>query len=487
MARSIFISYSHPDETLKSELIEHLSALKREGLVDVWHDRKLQPGEILDEAIEAQLSRSSIILLLISSAFINSDYCSQREMVRAFERASQGKAIVVSIILRPCQWASIPVTPKDKLGDFVALPTDAQPVTTYPNHDVAWNEIVARLRSLIVEKPRSRAAEVEPALSPSTDSKNISAKMASKFASTGVITKTIHEHLADAVRYLTDIIEIDTIKFGFKDLDKFAGGMHPGEFVLLASRPLMGKSALAATFALNACRQLGNPEETDRGSVLWFSTETSANDVCFRLLAQHTDVSLGQVRHGLFTDSEWERFVLGMADMGNLRLILSVGPGSPSHIEEVVNELDDSLRPRLIVVDSIQKTEAWQAANSHKRAVIVKNLKELATSLGVPVIATFDLPATVDDRSDKRPFLSDIENLNSIHSSIDTFLLLYREAFYLTQKEPEAGTPEHAKWLERMERTYNLAEIFVERPAHRQRDRALLAFDQARFTFKDIE
>ena len=122
-ACKIFISYSHVDEWLKDELVSHFGALKRNGLVDVWHDRKIPPGGILDDEIDARLKISDLCLFLISADFINSDYCVKREYKEAVARRAAGDAEIVPIIVRPCDWDV------EGLRRFKALPDDAVPVT----------------------------------------------------------------------------------------------------------------------------------------------------------------------------------------------------------------------------------------------------------------------------------------------------------------------------------------------------------------------
>ncbi|MDB5600973.1 MAG: toll/interleukin receptor protein [Xanthobacteraceae bacterium] len=148
---TVFISYAHSDEKLKDQLVMHLAALRREGIVGVWHDRMLKPGEHLDHAIEAALAASDLIILVISPAFIASDYCSEREMVRAFERAARGEAKVVALILRPCRWQNVPLMNGSKLGDFLAVPKDGKPIITWSVLDEAFDDAVTSIRSLILD------------------------------------------------------------------------------------------------------------------------------------------------------------------------------------------------------------------------------------------------------------------------------------------------------------------------------------------------
>jgi TIR domain len=160
---SVFVSYAHADERLKEQFLVHLAALKRQGLVGVWHDRMLKPGQHLDSAIEAKLAAANLVILLVSPDFINSDYCIEKEMQRAFARAKQGQCKVAAIILRPCQWREIPIDSGGQLGDFLATPGDGKPVTQWSNRDAAWDSVVADVRGLINDEVKPTDAFSLPA------------------------------------------------------------------------------------------------------------------------------------------------------------------------------------------------------------------------------------------------------------------------------------------------------------------------------------
>jgi len=132
MAARVFISYSHRDEELRDELEVQLAMLQRQGLVDIWHDRRLLPGDHLDWTISNELDQVDIILLLVSPDFIASDYCYKIEKGRALERHKAGTARLISIILRPCDWT------ETELSDFLVTPRDGRPVTLWPNRDEAF-------------------------------------------------------------------------------------------------------------------------------------------------------------------------------------------------------------------------------------------------------------------------------------------------------------------------------------------------------------
>jgi hypothetical protein len=132
---SVFFSYSHADEALRDQLEKQLSILRRQGVIETWHDRRIGAGEEIDKAISENLVSADIILLLISPDFINSDYCYDREMTVAMERHERGEAIVIPVILRACQWHGAP------FGKLNATPPDGRPITQAVDRDQAFLEV----------------------------------------------------------------------------------------------------------------------------------------------------------------------------------------------------------------------------------------------------------------------------------------------------------------------------------------------------------
>jgi len=138
----VFISYSHEDETLRNKLDVHLMPLKREGVIDIWHDRSILAGQEFAGVIDNNLATADVILLLVSPDFIASDYCYQIEMDQAMERHQTGSAQVIPVILRPCDWHSLP------FGKLAAVPKDGKPVVKYPNWDDAFLEVAQAVRRI---------------------------------------------------------------------------------------------------------------------------------------------------------------------------------------------------------------------------------------------------------------------------------------------------------------------------------------------------
>lgn len=154
---NIFLSYAHKDKSLLQPLEEHLSMLKREGLISTWCDRQIMPGTHWAGVIDQHIEQASLILLLVSAAFLASDYCYQIEMTRALERHQAGLAIVIPIVARPVDWKTSPI------AALQALPANAQPITTWSNQDEAFLEVTVGIRET-VEKLMSRPPD--PAYKP---------------------------------------------------------------------------------------------------------------------------------------------------------------------------------------------------------------------------------------------------------------------------------------------------------------------------------
>ena len=138
---TVFFSYSHADEGMRDQLEIQLAALKRQGVIETWHDRRIGAGEELGKAIDSHVDSDDIVLLLVSPDFIASDYCYDVEMARAMERHEAGEAIVIPVILRRCDWLGTP------FGKLMATPPDGTPIKQYPDPDQAMFEVAKAVRA----------------------------------------------------------------------------------------------------------------------------------------------------------------------------------------------------------------------------------------------------------------------------------------------------------------------------------------------------
>jgi hypothetical protein len=158
---NLFFSYSHKDEELRNELETHLALLKRQGVISSWHDRRITAGSDMGKTISAELESAQIILLLVSAHFLASDYCFEKEMTRALEKHNDGSAIVIPVILHPCDWHSAP------FGHLRATPTDGKPVSMYANQHEAFAIVAKDVREAAEAFRRREASPHEAAESAS--------------------------------------------------------------------------------------------------------------------------------------------------------------------------------------------------------------------------------------------------------------------------------------------------------------------------------
>jgi hypothetical protein len=142
---AVFYSYSHKDEELRERLETHLKLLKRQGIIQDWHDRRISAGTEWEGQINQYLESAQIILLLISADFLASDYCYDKEMQRALARHEAGEARVIPIMLRSVELTGAP------FSKLQALPKDAKPVDTWSNQDVAFTNIAQGIRQVALE------------------------------------------------------------------------------------------------------------------------------------------------------------------------------------------------------------------------------------------------------------------------------------------------------------------------------------------------
>ena len=139
----LFYCYARKDKPLRDELEIHLSWLKRRYQLTNWHDHEILPGEEWEQAIDENLNTAHLILLLISPDFMASDYCFSKEMRRALERHTEGTCRVIPIILRPTYWEDAP------FSSIQLLPTNAKPITSWPNPDEAFQDVVTEISRTI--------------------------------------------------------------------------------------------------------------------------------------------------------------------------------------------------------------------------------------------------------------------------------------------------------------------------------------------------
>ena len=283
--------------------------------------------------------------------------------------------------------------------------------------------------------------------------------------------------------------KISGVPSGFSDIDSLLGGLQPSDLLILAGRPGMGKTALGTNIAFNAAyawqRDVAAGEVDPLGApVLFFSLEMAAQQLSARILSEQTEIEMWKIRNGKFSENEWEKFVLKMQDLSTLPLFIDdTGGISIAQIAARARRMKREKKIGLIIIDYLQLVEPSRRQENRVQEIteVTKGLKALAKELNVPVMALSQLSRGVDSRDDKRPVLSDLRESGSIEQDADVVMFVYREEYYLASREPEAGSAEHIKWVEKLDRATNRAEVLVEKHRHGATNKIELVFE-ARFT-----
>jgi len=220
--------------------------------------------------------------------------------------------------------------------------------------------------------------------------------------------------------------DISGISTGFTEFDKLTAGLQPGELIIIAGRPSMGKTTLAINIAENAAIGAKIPTAI-------FSMEMPAQQLAFRMISSLGRVDQTHLRTGKFPDEDWSRINTAVQLMSDAPIYIDDSPGlSPTEIRARSRRLKRESGLGLIVIDYLQLMQVH--GNKENRATeiseISRSLKALAKELEVPVIALSQLNRSVEQRPDKRPVMSDLRESGAIEQDADLILFIYREEVY---------------------------------------------------------
>ncbi len=219
---------------------------------------------------------------------------------------------------------------------------------------------------------------------------------------------------------------ITGISSGFDDLDKMTAGLQPGDLVIVAGRPSMGKTSFAMNLAENAAI-------SGKKAVAIFSMEMSAEQLSFRMISSLGRVNQSHLRTGNFTDEDWHRINAAVTIMSEAKIFIDDTPAmSPTEVRARSRRLSREHGLGMIVIDYIQLMQV--SGNTENRAtelsLISRSLKALAKELRVPVIALSQLNRSVEQRTDKRPVMSDLRESGAIEQDADLIAFIYRDEVY---------------------------------------------------------
>jgi replicative DNA helicase len=265
---------------------------------------------------------------------------------------------------------------------------------------------------------------------------------------------------------------------GLKDLDRMMGGLQSSDLVIIAGRPGMGKTALATNIAYNTARAWQGGVQPDGrivsengGIVGFFSLEMSAEQLATRIISEQTEIPSYRIRRGEIDPRDFDRIADTAREMETIPLYIDETGGlSIAQLAARARRLKRQRGLDLLVVDYIQLLQGSnrRAAEGrvHEVTEITTNLKALAKELNIPILALSQLSRQVESRDDKRPQLSDLRESGSIEQDADVVMFVFREEYYLKNREPRAGSEEHFKWQADMEAVHGRAEVIIGKQRH---------------------
>ncbi len=231
----------------------------------------------------------------------------------------------------------------------------------------------------------------------------------------------------DRIEYLTrhrgELIGIPT---GFQRVDKLLGGLQRSDLVILAARPSVGKTSLALGFAHNAAIKFGQ-------RVAFFSLEMSNEQVVQRLISSETGIDAQRLRRGEIEQDEWGRFMKAANDLAETYFYIDDTPGASAlELRTKARRLHAEVGIDLMVVDYLQLMRGDFRSENRVQEIssISRALKALARELNVPVLALSQLSRSVENRTDKRPILSDLRESGALEQDADVVMFIYRDEMY---------------------------------------------------------
>jgi replicative DNA helicase len=212
---------------------------------------------------------------------------------------------------------------------------------------------------------------------------------------------------------------------GFADLDKLTNGFHPGQMIIVAARPAVGKTTLAIDFARSAAIQHNQATAV-------FSLEMSSMEIMMRILSAEAQVALQSIRTGRLEDS-WDRLSAVSSRLANAPLFIDDSPNlTMMEIRAKARRLKQRHDLKFVIIDYIQLMTSGKRVESRQVEVseFSRQIKLLAKELGLPVIAISQLNRSPDSRADKKPMLSDLRESGSLEQDADVVMLLHRDDVY---------------------------------------------------------
>jgi len=282
--------------------------------------------------------------------------------------------------------------------------------------------------------------------------------------------------------------KLSGISTGLVDLDRMMGGLQPSDLVILAGRPAMGKTSLVTNIGFNIAKAYrgekrpdGTIETVNGGVVGFFSLEMSAEQLATRIIAEQSGVPSYKIRRGDIREDEFYKITDAAREMQAMPFYIDQTGGiSIAQLTARARRLKRQRGLDILIVDYLQLLSGSGKRGENRVQEITEittGLKALAKELAVPIVALSQLSRQVEARDDKRPQLSDLRESGSIEQDADVVMFVYRDEYYLQNREPKPGTPEHIEWQAEMDRAHGKAEVIIGKQRHGPTGTVQLSFE----------
>ena len=272
------------------------------------------------------------------------------------------------------------------------------------------------------------------------------------------LSSMLHQTFEELDKIAAKPGSVTGVASGLMDLDNITSGFHPGELIIVAGRPGMGKTALALSMARNAAVM-------DNVGIGMFSLEMANHQLAMRLLCAEGRVDSHLVRTGKLPKSQWKNLSLAVGQLAEAPIYLDDSAGmSVLEVRAKARRLKAEKDIGLIIVDYLQLMTGPKGVESRQQEIsqISRSLKNLAKEIEVPVIALSQLSRAVENRTDRRPQLSDLRESGAIEQDADVVMFLYRPWIY-SQEDEDKGKAQVMVAKQRNGPTGNVNVTFIDR------------------------
>lgn len=251
------------------------------------------------------------------------------------------------------------------------------------------------------------------------------------------VLKSAHERLEKAY-YDTSLSGISGLSTGFEDLDKMTAGLQNSDLIIIAARPSMGKTAIALNLAQNISLKIGKSGIAEAGEPgAFFSLEMSGEQLTNRMLSSLSRIDQHNLTSGLLLDDDWSQYTMAVSQLSAANLVIDDGAGlTITEIKTKARKIRRERGLKYIIIDYLGKVRGERGQSRYDVvSENVRELKNMAKELNIPVIVLCQLSRGVEQRQDKRPIMSDLRESGEIEQEADIIMFLYRDDYYIKNSD----------------------------------------------------